>query len=83
MFDDVQSPEDYFSRISRGSSEIVDFGYVDIFLQVSGDPPVSIKIVILTIFENFQWIWVFIECAGPAQCNVWIPFFRDPLQSLM
>ena len=28
IFDDVDAPEDDFSRIFRGSSEIVDFGFV-------------------------------------------------------
>ena len=38
FFDDFEPPEDDFSRIFRGSSEIVDFGYFYYFLTILRGP---------------------------------------------
>ena len=38
FFDDFEPPEDDFSRIFRGSSEIVDFGYFSYFLTILRGP---------------------------------------------
>ena len=47
FLDDVEPPEDDFSRIFQGSSEIADLVYFVIFCQFSGDPPESIRIIFL------------------------------------
>ena len=66
MFDEFEPPENYFSMISRGSSEIADFGFFTSFGQFSGDPPEFIKIL---FFDNFLSMGGVIDCAGPAHSN--------------
>ena len=63
IFDDFEAPENDFSRIFRGSSEIVDWGFFYDFWEISGDPPEFIKIL---FFDSFRSIGDFIESAAPS-----------------
>ena len=53
IFGDFEAPEDDFSRIFRGSSEIVDFGFFLIFDNSPGTLRNSSKYYLLTIFDGF------------------------------
>ena len=76
---DFEAPEDDFSRIFRGSSEIVDFGFFYDFRQFSGDPPEFIKIL---FFDNFQWIRGFIESAGAGPLQHLLKYGVGSIRSL-
>ena len=74
--DSSEPPEDCFLIYFLGSSEMVDIRNFDIFWQFSGDPPESIKMIILTSVWQFLVNPGFIDCAGDGPLQSQVPNCR-------